>query len=150
VQLVSAPHERRNLWREIKQSLRDGGILRYATRTFYGFAEIRYDTVAPTPDLVAKDAQARRPPATDGTLGDHAPLVAVSVRDRGLLDHIPTARRMDFKCGVVEVVPAATVDRRVTSLVDETVKPHEVAACAKPEPVEVHPSGHRKGGGVCG
>src|ERR1019366_9251034 len=107
------------------------------TRTVGGFTEIRDDPVAPTPDFVAEDAQARRPAATDGTLGDHAPLVAASVRDGGLLDHEPTFRHVHFKGGVVEIVPAAAVDRRVTCLVDAPVKPDKPPACAKRQPVEI-------------
>jgi hypothetical protein len=137
VQVVTAPHESRNLGSEIKQSLRHGGIVGYATRAFDGLAEIRDGTVVPTPDLIAEDAQASCPPGTHGTFGDDAPLVAVSVGDRRLLDHIPTVGHVDFKRGVVEVAPAATMDRRVKRLVDEAVQPDEVTTCAQRQPEEV-------------
>ena len=117
----------------------DCRIVGQTTRALNGFVEVGDDAVAPAAVLVAKDAQAHGAASANGTLCNHATLLAMFVGDWGLLDHKPSAREVHFKSAVVEIVAFTVVDHRVTRLVDATVQPDEVAACAQRQPVEVHP-----------
>ena len=136
---ITTPDRCRSFWKEVKQSLGDCRIVGQTTRALNGFVEVGDDAVAPAAVLVAKDAQAHGAASANGTLCNHATLLAMFVGDWGLLDHKPSAREVHFKSAVVEIVAFTVVDHRVTRLVDATVQPDEVAACAQRQPVEVHP-----------
>jgi hypothetical protein len=131
--LVAAPDERRDLWREREDPGGDGRIVRAAPRALDRLRDIRDRPVAPPAHLVAEDPQPAGEARPDGPLRDGA---AARVHRRHL-DHPPAVGQGDLERRVVEV--AARPVRRPCGdrLVDAPVEAHDVPARAERQPVEV-------------
>jgi hypothetical protein len=126
LQLVASPHEQWHLGYNVQQS---SGFAKISAKTSWAvdrLLEIRNDTVAPSVDLVPKDAEAPCPARANWTLTDDAPLGPGSIPDRGLLDHISSLRYEDLESGVVKIACRASLQPRRNRLEDESVQAHEI------------------------
>ncbi|HEX2346030.1 MAG TPA: hypothetical protein VHI12_05560 [Gaiellaceae bacterium] len=103
------------------------------------FIDIRDGSATPATHLIAEDPEASRPAASDRTFGNHATLLNVVVADGRLLDHEASLRHLHDERGVVEIARRPPLKPRCDRLEDASVQPHQVAARAEREPVEVDP-----------
>ena len=95
-ELVTAPHQRRNIRHALPQPPRDTGIVAQPPGTLDRLLDIGDDAVTPPPDLVPEDPHASSPTRTHRPLGDHPSPSSARVRNRRLLDYkAPAVRKTD-------------------------------------------------------
>jgi hypothetical protein len=117
--------------------LRHERVVGYTARAFDRLVDVFNDAVAPASDLVSEGSQRPDPATADRAFADDAPLPATPIRDRSLLDHKPTVRRVDDERRVVKVATPASVKCRDDSFIDATVQSDRVAARSERQPVQI-------------
>lgn len=93
--------------------------------TVHRVGDIGKLSTVPTTDFVAENPEPTRPATADGAFGDDAPLLAVEVWDRRLLDDERSLWYVHLERGVVEVAGWTALDRCHQRLVDATAEREE-------------------------
>jgi hypothetical protein len=102
------------------------------------FGDVRDDSLAPAPDLIAEDAEAGKASTSDRTFDRDPPRRAIGVRDGPrVLDHEAPFRHPYLERCVVEVERSPALAACADSLVDVPVEANEVSTRAEREPVEI-------------
>jgi hypothetical protein len=144
--LVAAPRGCRRLWYESEEPFGDDDVVRQPLRAGDRFVNAGDDAVAPTAHFVAEKAEGAREARPHRALGDDAALGLVAARNRpGLLDHELARGDGHDQRRVVEVAPRPLRAPGDERFVDATVRPHEVAAGAERQPVQIDSSWQRRG-----
>ena len=138
-ELVATPDGGGYVGNEVEYTPRELWIIRQSLRTLDSLIDVRDHSATPAAHLVPEDPKSPRPAACDRTFGNDATLSAVAVANRRLLDHEATLFHMHDKRRVVEIARSPPLEPRCDRLEDAPIEPHEVAARADREPVEVNP-----------
>ncbi len=113
VQFIAAPGRGRDLRHVVEEGMGGPGVAAEVDRAVHGEGQIGDDTVAPTADLVAEDAEVPGPWGSDRAVGDDAPVRGlVAGGDRGHLDRERTIAGDRHQRGVVQVVRVASLHER--------------------------------------
>jgi hypothetical protein len=124
-------------WDEGQQQFGPPSIAVELARALHGLGTVRNDTVAPATEAVAHPAEALKPTAADGTLGDNA-VSGRLARDGSDFDHEAPSGRQHLERGVIEVTAVAALVNRRRGLEDPPVQTHRMASGAEWDPVEAN------------
>jgi hypothetical protein len=125
------PHRRGYLRNQLQYPPGEILVLGQSLGAVDSFVEVRDDSVKPTADLIAEEAEATHPAAPDWTSGDGPPSRRVAIRHGGTLDRVATFCHVNHKRRVIEVEGASAFEQRDRRLEDPAVESHRVASGAQ-------------------
>lgn len=100
--------------------------------------DVRDNSLAPAPDLIAEGAEAGKVAASDWAFDRDPSRYSVRVRDGPrVLDHETPLGHSYLKRRVVEIERSPALEARLDGLVYATVEANEASACSEREPVEI-------------